>query len=261
MKKLLLLPIMSLILISCATSTVEQDAAKDIYNKLDVLRDDVSTLDGKVSELTLKSEEEDTKLREEQKVANELINKKVADLESFVAVQKVLNNKIAESINENRVYMVGVNQDFENFRKSRIDSNSYYYLKAAAKHYQEKKYQKAHDIYIYYLKKPELLTQSEYRMVFYRTALIEYRLKRYSEAFVHFSQLYRNFHEKGDKYIASSLYHTGVILAREKKCSDAKLIFNQVINDYSNHKYFKNLSQKRINQISKWKSCREEQAL
>ena len=92
-------------------------------------------------------------------------------------------------------------------------------------------------------------------MVFYRTALLEYRMGKYDESFVHFSQLYRNFHEKGDKYIASSLYHTGMILARDKKCSDAELIFKQVVSDYSNHQYFKELSAKRIDQIRSWKSC------
>lgn len=252
--------ILFLILTSCAT--VERDKAVElekrmskIETKLKNQEDKNATLDGKISELYLSSKEDRRLIREENLKRDEIVNKRLQELETFAKVQDIVNKKITTAISENRVLVVETKQTFEDFRASRIDVNTAYYIKKANELYNKGKYEKAHEIFVYYLKHPELLSEEEYRVVFYRTALMEYRLKKYDDALIHFSQLYRNFHEKGNKYIASSLYHVGIILLQDKKCADAKYVFDQVVNEYGDHAYFRKLAEEKINFIQKAKGC------
>lgn len=259
MKKLL-----CLVFLLSGCSSLEVDKAQEfdkrmtkLEKKVDEQKTETSLLNGKIEELSLSATEDRRRIREENKITQDLVEKRLVELETFTKVQEIVNQKITQAINDNRILVVETKQNFENFRAERIDVNTAYYIKTANDLYKQQKYKKAHEIFSYYLKNPHLLNEEEYRVVFYRTALMEYRMKKYDDALVHFSQLYRNFHKKGDKYIASSLYHVGVILLMDNKCADAKYVFDQVVNEYGSHKYFSSLASSKLSHIKNSAKCRQ----
>lgn len=255
MKKIIYLTFLSL-LISCSHNPLSQrgetqlrSIVADLQSELQMSKEEISRLNGKIEEVEHFSNKNLEKYKEENKSEYLVLLERVKLLESFRDTQNLLNKEIVDAIGKNNNLIVNIDKEFEGFRKNKLDEDYKNKFKEGTESYSKKEYPKAIDIYSYFLENPHLLTANEYRVTLYRVALSEYRLGRNNNSIAHFSQLYQKFHREDDKYMASSLFHIASLLLKERKCLEAKKVLDQVRLEYKKHKYFYDLSKSKLKEL------------
>jgi len=255
MKKITYLTII-LLFVSCSHNPLSQrgetqlrSIVADLQTELQMSKEEIARLNGKIEEVEHFSNKKIDKYKEENKSEYLVLLERVKLLESFRDTQNVLNKKIIEAVEQNNNLIVSIDQEFEGFRKNKLNVDYKNKFKEGTEAYSKKEYKKAIDIYSYFLENPHLLTSNEYRVTLYRVALSEYRLGQNNNSIAHFSQLYQKFHREDDKYMASSLFHIASLLLKERKCLEARKVLDQVRLEYKKHKYFYDLSKTKLKEL------------
>lgn len=229
----------------------------DMQVEIDNQKEEISKLTGKIEESEHRLDKKFSKQYENVNSEYAVLKAKIELLEAYDKNQNEINKRMVEAIQENENRIITIDKNYKNFRKKkRTDKNIKKDLELATKYYEEKKYRESRKIYLEYLNQPDLLTLKEYRVYLYRVALSEYRLNMNDDAIAHFSQLYQKFYKEDDKYMASSLYHIAALLVKDKKCEDARSLYNQIKANYPTHEYFNKMANRRLYEINTSSWCK-----
>ena len=227
----------------------------DMQNRINMQQEEISSLRGTIEESEYRLNNKIDKVDKERAADYEITKGRIEILENYQKNQNEINKRVVEAIMKNEELIIKVDQNFKDFRKTKMNKNVKKDLKYATKLYEQKKYKESREIYLEYLDQPHLLKEKEFRVILYRVGLMEYRMEMNDESIAHFSQLYQKFYKEDDKYMASALFHIGSLLLKDNKCSEAKEVYEQIKSEYSEHKYFNKMSDKKLKEILHNPSC------